>query len=207
MIRSRQGVREYQVTRAPTPSQSLSPVRGEDWVFQPDAPPQLIIMPKIQIIYSCISTTDPTQRRLAANLAMDPLSTTLSGVTAAIQATKLLKNTVTRFKDRDKTLARLQDVVEDLSNILDVLRGTVDSGVSTALLEGPVSRCNQVCRDFATAMQAFGGKSKMGFRDWTKMEFMKGDINEFMDTLAGYKATISVGLGTITMLVPFILSA
>ncbi|KAH8645909.1 hypothetical protein BGZ61DRAFT_542669 [Ilyonectria robusta] len=130
---------------------------------------------------------------------MDPLSTTLSGVTAAIQATKLLKNTVTRFKDRDKTLARLQDVVEDLSNILDVLRGTVDSGVSTALLEGPVSRCNQVCRDFATAMQAFGGKSKMGFRDWTKMEFMKGDINEFMDTLAGYKATISVGLGTITM--------
>ncbi|KAH7019640.1 hypothetical protein EDB80DRAFT_632766 [Ilyonectria destructans] len=133
---------------------------------------------------------------------MDPLSITVSGlaiVTAAIQTTKSLKNTVTRYKDRDKTLARLQHVLEDQSNILDVLEGAVDSGVLDALLEGPVSRCNQVCREFDTAMQAFAGKSKMGFRDWTKMEFMKGDINEFMDTLAGYKATISVSLGTITM--------
>lgn len=140
---------------------------------------------------------------------MDPLSITVSGltiVTATIQTTKALKNTVTRFKDRDKTLARLQHVLEDQSNILDVLEGAVDSGVSAALLEGPVSRCNQVCREFDTAMQAFAGKSKMGFRDWTKMEFMKGDINEFMDTLAGYNATISVSIGTITMLVPFILS-
>ncbi|CVL00283.1 uncharacterized protein FMAN_09787 [Fusarium mangiferae] len=39
----------------------------------------------------------------------------------------------------------------------------------------------------------------MGFRDWAKMEFMTGDINEFMDRLAGYKATISVGLGIIVM--------
>lgn len=142
---------------------------------------------------------------------MDPLSITGFGVatvTAAIQSIKSLKNTVTRFKDRDKILARLRHELEDLSNILDVLIGADESGVSTqALLEGPVSRCNQVCREFDTAMQAFGGKSKMGFRDWTKMEFMKGDINEFMDTLAGYKATISVSLGTITMSVPFILSA
>ncbi|ETS77173.1 hypothetical protein PFICI_11047 [Pestalotiopsis fici W106-1] len=31
------------------------------------------------------------------------------------------------------------------------------------------------------------------------MEFMSSDINGFMDALAGYKATITVGLGTITM--------
>ncbi|PKX89425.1 uncharacterized protein P174DRAFT_425346 [Aspergillus novofumigatus IBT 16806] len=31
------------------------------------------------------------------------------------------------------------------------------------------------------------------------MEFMRGDINEFIDNIAGYKSTISVGLGTITM--------
>ncbi|OJJ67275.1 hypothetical protein ASPBRDRAFT_59258 [Aspergillus brasiliensis CBS 101740] len=31
------------------------------------------------------------------------------------------------------------------------------------------------------------------------MEFMRGDISEFIDTIAGYKSTISVGLGTITM--------
>ncbi|EER40864.1 conserved hypothetical protein [Histoplasma capsulatum H143] len=68
-----------------------------------------------------------------------------------------------------------------------------------ALLQGPIDRCSQVCREFEQSMKIFSGKSKTGFRDWTKMEFMRGDINEFIDTIAGYKSTISVGLGTITM--------
>ncbi|KAK7592171.1 hypothetical protein V3481_006796 [Fusarium oxysporum f. sp. vasinfectum] len=134
---------------------------------------------------------------------MDPGSIAgigLAIVPLAIQSIKSLRNTVTRYKGRDKTLARLYHVLEDLDNVLEVLERAVDSEASTrALLEGPVSRCNLLCREFETAMQAFGGTSKMGFRDWTKMEFMTGDINEFMDTLAGYKATISVGLGIITM--------
>ncbi|PNP75823.1 hypothetical protein FNYG_10901 [Fusarium nygamai] len=134
---------------------------------------------------------------------MDPGSITgigLAIVPLAVQSIKSLKDTVIRYKGRDKTLARLHHVLEDLDNILEVLERTVDSEASTrALLEGPVSRCNILCRDFETAMQAFGGKSRMGFRDWAKMEFMAGDINEFMDRLAGYKATISVGLGIIVM--------
>ncbi|KAF4441069.1 hypothetical protein F53441_12140 [Fusarium austroafricanum] len=134
---------------------------------------------------------------------MDPGSITgidLAIVPLAVQSIKSLKNTITRYKSRDKTLARLYHVLEDLDNILEVLERAVDSEASTrALLEGPVSRCNLLCREFETAMEAFGGKSKLGFRDWTKMEFMTGDINEFMDMLAGYKATISVSLGIITM--------
>ncbi|KAF4957167.1 hypothetical protein FSARC_11376 [Fusarium sarcochroum] len=134
---------------------------------------------------------------------MDPASIAgigLAIVPLAIQSIKSLKNTVTRYKGRDKTLARLYHVLEDLDSILEALERAVASEASArALLEGPVSRCNLLCREFETAMQAFGGTSKMGFRDWTKMEFMKGDVNEFMDRLAGYKATISVGLGTITM--------
>ena len=55
-------------------------------------------------------------------------------------------------------------------------------------------------------MGQFSSKSKTGFVDWTKMEFMKGDVNQFMDTVAGYKATISVGLGVLTMSLSFLLS-
>jgi hypothetical protein len=33
------------------------------------------------------------------------------------------------------------------------------------------------------------------------MEFMRGNMNEFIDTITAYKATIPVGLGTITILV------
>ncbi|KAF4948985.1 hypothetical protein FGADI_9270 [Fusarium gaditjirri] len=116
---------------------------------------------------------------------MDPGSITgigLAIVPLAVQSIKSLKDTVTRYKGRDKTLARLHHVLDDLDNILEALERAVDSEESTrALLEGPVSRCNILCRDFETAMKAFGGTSRMGFRDWAKMEFMAGDINEFMD--------------------------
>ncbi|CAM1504967.1 Fc.00g106040.m01.CDS01 [Cosmosporella sp. VM-42] len=133
----------------------------------------------------------------------DPLSITASVVavvTAAIQSTKSLTETVKRFKDRDQILSRLQHELEDLINILNALKEVTNIETSIlALLKGPVDRCSQVCREFETSMKEFSGKSKTGFRDWAKMEFMRGDINEFMGTLAGYKSTISVGLGTITM--------
>jgi hypothetical protein len=135
----------------------------------------------------------------------DPLSITASAlavVTAAIQSTKSLYETVKRFKGRDKTLLRLQHELSDLTDILDSLTQVINAETSVlALLQGPVDRCSQVCREFEQSMKVFSGKSKTGFRDWTKMEFMRGNINEFIDTIAGYKSTISVGIGTITMLV------
>ena len=133
----------------------------------------------------------------------DPLSITASSlaiITAAVQTTKSLYATVKRFKDRDKTLRRLQDEVEDLSNILESLEQAIKVEESMIiLLQGPVKRCSQVCNEFEQSMVAFSGKSKTGFRDWAKMEFMRGDINEFIDTIGGYKSTISVGLGTVTL--------
>lgn len=113
---------------------------------------------------------------------------------------RYLGGKLTRFKDRNKTLRRLQDELEDLTKILDSLAQVINNEMSIlALLQGPIDRCSQVCREFEQSMKIFSGKSKTGFRDWTKMEFMRGDINEFIDTIAGYKSTISVGLGTITM--------
>jgi hypothetical protein len=138
----------------------------------------------------------------------DPLSVTASVVavvTAAIQSTRSLSATVKRYKDRDKTLNKLQYDLEDLTTILSSLKEATDSDKSmSTLLEGPVGRCGQVCSDFESAMERFGGKTKTGLRDWTKMEFMRGDIRDFMDTLASYKSTIMVGLGTITMSVAYL---
>jgi hypothetical protein len=133
----------------------------------------------------------------------DPLSVTasvLAVVTAAIQSTKSLSATVKRYKGRDQALNRLQHELEDLTNILSSLEEAADSDKSmSTLLEGPVHRCSQVCREFEDAMEKFSGKTKAGLRDWARMEFMRGDIRDFMDTLASYKSTIMVGLGTITM--------
>jgi DNA repair ATPase RecN len=135
----------------------------------------------------------------------DPLSisvSVLAVITAAVQSIKSLNETVKRFKDRNKTLRRLQDELEDLANILNSLTQVINAETSMlALLQGPIDRCSQVCHEFEQSIKVFSGKSKTSIRDWTKMEFMRGDINEFIDTITGYKSTISVGLGTISMLV------
>lgn len=135
----------------------------------------------------------------------DPLSiaaSMLAVITAAVESVKSLHSTVKRFKDRDMTLRRLRTELEDLTNILGSLGEVINADMPMlALLQGPVERCSQLCHDFEQAMEKFGRKSTTGFRDWAKMEFMRGDINEFIDNIAGYKSTINVGLGTITMLV------
>jgi Fungal N-terminal domain of STAND proteins len=133
----------------------------------------------------------------------DPLSVTaslLAVITVAVQSTKTLYETVQRYKNRNKTLGRLQQELEALTNILDALMDAINAeDAMLALLKGPIERCGQVCIDFSKSMESFGGKSKAGFLDWTKMEFRRGDINEFIDTLAEYKSTISVGIATITL--------
>jgi hypothetical protein len=133
----------------------------------------------------------------------DPLSvgaSALAVITAAIVSIRSLTATVTRFKARDKTLKRLNGELEDLLRILNMLKDISQFETSMMLLlEGPVGRCTQLCREFEDTMKKFDGKSKTGLRDWTKLEFMRGNIDEFMDTLGTYKATISIGLGTVTL--------
>jgi hypothetical protein len=138
----------------------------------------------------------------------DPLSitaTVLAVITAAAQTTKLLHGTVQKYKGRDKNLKKLDDELKDMVNILDSLAQVklMDAKL-WELLEGPINRCSRVCCEFKESMEVFGGKSKTGLRDWTKLEFMRGNINDFIDQITGYKLTITVSLGIITMLVLFL---
>jgi hypothetical protein len=135
----------------------------------------------------------------------DPLSATASVValvTVTVQSVKSLYETVSRFKGRDKTLQRLQDELQGIISVLDSLKEVAHAEASiSTLLQGPIDRCSEVCQEFEQSMKSFNQKNKAGFRDWAKLEFMRGDINEFIDTISGYKSTIAVGLGTITMYV------
>ena len=63
-------------------------------------------------------------------------------VTAAIQSTKSLSATVKRYKERNKTLNRLQHELEDLTTVLSSLKEAADSDKSiSTLLNGSVHRC------------------------------------------------------------------
>lgn len=73
------------------------------------------------------------------------------------------------------------------------------SNLGLGLLKDSVARWAQVSREFEDTMNIFSAKSKTGLTDWTKMQFMRGDINEFVDTLADYKLTAIISLGTMTI--------
>ncbi|KAH6951178.1 hypothetical protein BKA56DRAFT_606000 [Ilyonectria sp. MPI-CAGE-AT-0026] len=76
---------------------------------------------------------------------------------------------------------------------MNALKEAIDKGMlMVALLEGPVNRCNQVCREFENTMQEFSGKSRLGLRDWIKMEFMSSVANRPTDP---DRLLQSVGLG------------
>lgn len=146
----------------------------------------------------------------------DPLSVVaslLAIATAGVQSTQSLKGAVERYKTRGTTLRRLLEEAGDAERVLAALRDLlaasmarpaldVNTSIATLLRE-PIERCSEVCQKFEIAMGQFSKKANTSFLDWAKMEFMRGDINQFLDTLAGYKATISVGLGVLTMCVLF----
>lgn len=133
----------------------------------------------------------------------DPLSvgaSSLTVITACVQTTSSLLALVKRYRGRDRTLGRLQDGLQDLLTFLQALEKVgADDSITRSLIDGPVARCSQICHDFEAAMQKFSSKSRLGLVDWARMEFMAGDISDFMDTIASYKSTIAVGLGVINM--------
>lgn len=134
-------------------------------------------------------------------------------VTNSIRSMRSLQEAIKRYQTSDatspKTLRRLLDVIEDTEDTLKALKqliydDTVHSALHddismVALLRSPVERCCKICSQFEEAIAELGRASEIGSIDRTKMEFMRADINQFMYTVAGYKATISVGLGVLTM--------
>lgn len=127
----------------------------------------------------------------------------LAVITDAIESTKLLCETIIQIQiqDRPRTLRTLRHEVEGLANILESLKQVNDAETVLEFLRGPIARCDQVCRQFEPLIKVFSETLTTGRRDWTKMKFMGGDIPEFITTVEIYKSTISIGLGTITLLV------
>jgi len=127
---------------------------------------------------------------------------------ASIQSIICLCDAIKRYQSRDNTLKRLLGELQDLINILNQLEevATVQESSTFNLLGCPIGRCGELCGKFQEAMKSFSEKSKVGVRDWGKMEFMRGDINKFIETLGGYKSTITIGLGTVNMSVAYLVS-
>jgi hypothetical protein len=134
----------------------------------------------------------------------DPFSISagvITVVTAALQSSKSLYETVQSFRHHDRTVRGLLEEVAALVNVLESLKDAIDSNNSIiSLLENPVRQCSQICREFEELLlKCSSSGPRTSFRGWAKMKYMAGDIRNFTDTLAVYKSTIAIVLGSVTM--------
>ncbi|KXJ88720.1 hypothetical protein Micbo1qcDRAFT_189799 [Microdochium bolleyi] len=134
---------------------------------------------------------------------MDPFSTAASAISVvavALQAAKTVHDAVERYKGRDKAMAQLSTELAELVAILGAAEDAASlDPASLSLIRGPIEHCSKICCEFKDALSAFNRRSQMPLKDWAKMEFKRGTLKDFTDTLASYKCTLQVGLGTIVM--------
>jgi hypothetical protein len=131
----------------------------------------------------------------------DPLSVTaalIAIVTAAIQSSKILSDTVASFQNHQRHVKQLQDELSGLRGVLDSLRELAEHDQPVyEPLRVPLFQCHRACLEFEVLMATCArrsGRARTSFRDWARVRYMGGGIAEFTSMLAGYKSTISVAL-------------
>ncbi|PIA82978.1 hypothetical protein CB0940_12194 [Cercospora beticola] len=144
----------------------------------------------LPLIYSCPEMSDPLSAATAV-IGLVPIS---------FQAARALRDTIQSFKNHPRQLRGLFDELEDLINVLGELKSIVHAvgEPSFVLLEAPLRRCDAACKEFTKALQdcdrSDQGEFKSTFTGWLKIRWRGSDINEFKDTLAGYKSTIAIAI-------------
>ncbi|KAL4942945.1 hypothetical protein BDV06DRAFT_191021 [Aspergillus oleicola] len=135
----------------------------------------------------------------------DPLSVT-SGVIAisgfALQASKLLYQTIDKFRSSKRAARELRDEVEALEQTLNVLEHVVaEYEVELSVLKSPLFRCGVACNelsDLITRCVKHSDEQRSSLRDWTRLQYLGDDITNYKNVLANYKSTINIALGGAT---------
>lgn len=111
----------------------------------------------------------------------------------ASESTIVLRETIRRFNDRAPELKRLRDELGSLASTLDSLLEFIE--VETSLftsMGGFFRRCSQVCRKIEESMKLFYQMPITRHRDWRKMVFMGGGIDDLIDTVSEYHSVALV---------------
>ncbi|KAI8675302.1 Helo-like-N domain-containing protein [Fusarium keratoplasticum] len=132
----------------------------------------------------------------------DPLSVVsglLAIVTATIQSSKVLYQTVQSLRDHPRSVRQLRDELDALGGVLQSLEASAGHEPSILVpLKLPLEQCTKASADFQTLIVRYTrhseGQGNISVRDWAKLRYMDNDINGFTAMLAGYKSTIAIAL-------------
>lgn len=128
----------------------------------------------------------------------------LALATFAFQCSVSLYETVNSFRSHPK---RVRDLLGELEALSAVLAPLVDlaksnSDVELSVLDLPLLRCGNVCKEFQQEVLQCASRSnsnRTSFRDWARLTYMGDNIDDFRDLLAGYKVTINIALTDATL--------
>jgi len=132
----------------------------------------------------------------------DPISVSssvLTLVTFAFQASVTLYTTIRSFQSQDKKARALKDELGDLNGVLQSLLETVNNNqdINFEALKLPLYRCGKTCEEYGEVIARCTKHStaeRSSVRDWIAQTYLRGDINDFKEMLAGYKSTINIAL-------------
>jgi hypothetical protein len=142
------------------------------------------------------------------NIAMaDPISLASGLLALVIFAHKsclTLHTTIQSFRAHPKRVRDLINELETLSSVLESLTDTIksDTGADLSALDLPLQRCGNACNEFLQELQkccSRSGGDRQSFRDWAKLRYMGDNIDDFKDSLAAYKSTITIALTDVHM--------
>ncbi|UZP43473.1 hypothetical protein NXS19_011285 [Fusarium pseudograminearum] len=123
----------------------------------------------------------------------------LTLVTFAFKSSTVLFKTVRNFKAQDANARALKSELSDLTGVLQSLLETVTNypDIKFDSLELPLLRCGKTCEEYhklITRCTKHSDGTRPSVRDWIGQQYLKGDIVDFKEMLAGYKSTINIAL-------------
>ncbi|KAH7129670.1 hypothetical protein B0J13DRAFT_427001, partial [Dactylonectria estremocensis] len=125
-------------------------------------------------------------------------------VAFAFESSTVLYTTVRDFQSQDKNARALKYELADLRGVLQSLAETVDNNydINFDALKLVLLRCGKNCEEYGDLVARctkHSSPSRPSSRDWISQQYLKGDISDFREMLAGYKSTINVVLANANM--------
>lgn len=126
-------------------------------------------------------------------------SSVIALVAFAFKSSTVLYTTIRDFQSQDKNARALKTELTDLRGVLESLAETVDNNrdINFDTLKLPLLRCGKTCEEYGDLIARctkHSSPSRPSLRDWLSQQYLKGDITDFREMLAGYKSTINIAL-------------
>ena len=132
----------------------------------------------------------------------DPVSLS-SGLVALVRFTFQSSNTlcaaIQSYRNHPKSVRELIEELEALAVVLHSLSETVErqESIDLAILKPVLFQCGKACQEFEDEVAKCLSRSselRIHFRNWAKLQYLGGSIDEFRMTLASYKSTIAIAV-------------